>query len=266
MTHIAFNGGYVTQEQLSCAWRRLGHRSAPVPQWSATLLINKGLEMFWACRVLEPPEVREEYPARYEWHVIARAGELDWPPLKPESEIWPALLEQQPVPTGDLAERQARMLGKTVVQMHRDTLRQHFLSDAHIGGLKRNPTDVNFSPIVRDWDATARDLAAFIDANRPPKLTAEQRVMEQGVRLAELEAAVETTKASLAHLMRNAAREQGDNPRYRFKADLVRWSGKTAPTVKGWLSGGSYCEGSFSDEDGIRYGTGHGHLDEGHAR
>jgi hypothetical protein len=252
VTRIEYTRNYVTQVELSRAYQRLGHTST-APAWSAVLLIDIGLTMSWACPVLHPPEVREQYPAGHEWHVIAEAGELDWPPLRPEEEIWSALLKRQPVPTGDLAQRQARFLGKTVEEMHRDHLRQHFLSDSHIGGMKRNPTDVNFDPLVRDWDVTARELADFIDSHRPPKLTAEQRVMAQGVRLAELEAAVASTKASLGHLMRNAARDQGERPRRGFKSDMSRWGGVSRPTVDAWLSDGGCCEGAVPDEDGTTH-------------
>ncbi|MCG8971846.1 hypothetical protein [Streptomyces sp. CL12-4] len=249
MPLIEYTANYVTQAELRRAYERLGHTST-VPAWSATLLIRPSLTMAWACPVLASPEEREESPARYDWHVIAEAGELDWPPLKPEDEIWPALLEKEPVPTGDLAERQAAMWGKTVEEFHRDALRRHYLGDAHIGGMKRNKIDINFDPIVRDWDATARELAAFVDAHRPPKLTAEQRVMVQGVRLAQLEAQVESTKDSLGRLMRNAARDQGEKLRRGFKADMAAWSGKSRPTVDAWLSDGGCCEGSVPDEDG----------------
>jgi hypothetical protein len=252
MMTVEFTRNYVTQENLARAYRRLGHTST-APAWSATLLIDIGLTMSWACPVLHPPETREQYPAGHTWHVIAGAGELDWPPLRPESEIWPALLDTYPVPTGELAERQARLLGKSVDQMHRDHLRTQFLGDAHIMGSKRNPTDVNFDPVVRDWDATARELADFIDSHRPPKLTAEQRVMAQGVRLAELEAAVEATKASLGRLLRNAARDQGERLRHGFKSDMTRWSGRSRPTVDAWLTDAGCCEGAVPDEDGTTH-------------
>ncbi|MFK0294790.1 hypothetical protein ACIQU6_30560 [Streptomyces sp. NPDC090442] len=262
MTEIAYTRNYVTQDQLRRAYRRLGHTST-APTWSATLLIDTGLTMTWAVRVLAPAEVREEYPARFEWHVIADAGELDWPPLRPEEEIWPALLEKHPVPTGDQAQRQAKMFGRTVEELHREQLRQRYLSDAHIGRSKRNPTDVNFDPLVRDWDATARELAAFLDTHRPPKLTADQRVMAQGVHLAELEMAVNTTRASLGRLMRNAARESAQQrdgkPRHGFKSEMSRWGGVTRPTVDAWLNDGGCCEGAVVDEDGTPL-PGHTHT------
>ncbi|MBG7704880.1 hypothetical protein HCJ76_44165 [Streptomyces sp. MC1] len=250
MTNVAFTANYVTQAELRRAYDRLGH-SSKTPAWSATLLIRDSLTMAWACPVLAPPEDREEQHVPHHWHIISEAGELDWPPLKPEADIWPALLEREPVPTGERAERAAAMLGVSVEQMHRDALRRHYLSDAHLIGLKRNKSDVNFDPIVRDWDATARELAAFIDSHRPPRLTTEQRVMVQGVRLAELEAEMERTKASLGHLMRNAARDQGEKLRRGFKSDLWRWSGVSRPTVDAWLADGGCCEGAVPTEDGI---------------
>ncbi|MBF6333585.1 hypothetical protein [Nocardia transvalensis] len=253
MTEVVFTANYVTQVELAKAYRRLGH-TCPTPAWSATLLISKGLSMAWGCPVLPPEELRdEEYPARHDWYVIADAGELDWPPLKPEEQIWPALLEKHPVPTGKQAEFAARAMGKaSVEEAHREQLRHHYLGNAYIGGAKRNPTDVNFDPIVRDWDATARALADFLDAHRPPKLTSEQRVMAQGVRLAQLEAAVAATKMSLGHLMRNAAREtrvSGDKLRRGFKSDMSRWGGVSRPTVDAWLAAGGCCEGAVPGSD-----------------
>ncbi|MGW7356230.1 hypothetical protein ACWGI0_06030 [Streptomyces sp. NPDC054802] len=147
----------------------------------------------------------------------------------------------------------------SVEEWHHEQLRHHYLSSVHIGGGKRNPTDVNFDPLVRDWDATAREFADFIDAHRPPKLTSEQRVMAQGVHLAKLEAEIASTKASLGHLMRNARRDQGAKLRRGFKSDMSRWSGVSRPTVDAWLSGGGCCEGSVPDEDGNTY---LGHTDE----
>jgi hypothetical protein len=255
MTVVGYTRNYVTQEHLARAYRRLGHTST-APAWSATLLIDIGLTMHWACRVLHPPEMREEYPSGHTWHVIAEAGELDWPPLRPEAEIWPALLAKHPVPTGELAERQARFMGKSIEETHRDHLRTHYLSDAHIGRSKRNASDVNFDPLVRDWDVTARELADFLDTHRPPKLTAEQRVMEQGVHRAQLLAELASTDASLSRLMRNAARDQGDRTRRGFKSDMHRWAGVSRPTVDAWLSDAGCCEGSVPDEDGA--------LDPGH--
>jgi hypothetical protein len=260
MTAIAYTANYETQVKLRRAYARLGHTST-TPAWSATLLIRDSLTMAWACPVLAAPELREENPASYDWHVIAEAGELDWPPLRPEEEIWPTLLAKEPVPTGEQAERDAAFLGKTVEEMHRDALRRHYLSDAHLMGLKCNKADVNFDPIVRDWGATARELAAFIDANRPPKLTDEQRVMVQGVRLAQLEAEVTSTKASLSRLMRNSARAQEGKLRRGFKSDMARWSGASRPTVDAWLADGGCCEGAVPEEDGtLRSGHSH-HLD-----
>ncbi|HEY2096298.1 MAG TPA: hypothetical protein VGH72_07540 [Pseudonocardia sp.] len=250
MTRVEYTRSYVTQVELARAYRRLGRPDCPAPAWSAVLLIDVGLTMRWACPVLHPPVVQETYPSGHDWHVIAEAGELDWPPLRPEAEIWPALLEREPIPTGDYAEKQAQFLGVSVEQMHRANLRRHYLGDAHIRGMKRNWRDVNFDPLVRDWDATARDLAAFIDEHRPPKLTTEQRVMAQGVRLVQLEAEVSDTKASLGRLMRNAARDQGGRPRRGFKSDLSRWGGVSRPTVDGWLANGGGCEGAVPDEDG----------------
>ncbi|RZF02889.1 hypothetical protein [Streptomyces albidoflavus] len=235
MTEIAYTATYVTQVELGRAYQQLGHSSSTRP-WSATLLIGHELTMSWACRVLDRNASEEDGTTRHTWHVIAEAGELDWPPLRPEPEIWPALLEREPVPTGERAEREAQLLGTSVEAMHRDRLRQHYLGPAHLSGLKRNATDVNFSPLVRDWAATARELASFIDSHRPPRLTVEQRVMEQGVRLAQLEAAAENAKASLARLLRNANHAQGEQPRHGFKSDLMRWAGKSRPTVDAWLA------------------------------
>lgn len=249
MTRVEYTHQYVTQVELAKAFQRLGPPVAPVPDWSAILLIGISLTMSWACPVLEPPEVREEYPAAHGWHVIAEAGELDWPPLRPEEEIWPALLAREPIPTGVDAEQQARLLGVSIEQMHRDNLRRHYLGDAHIGGMKRNPSDINFDALVRDWDATARELAAFLRSHHPPKLTAEQRVMAQGVRLAQLEAEVTNTKNSLAHLMRNAERQQGEHTRRGFRSDLARWGGVSRPTVGSWLSDGG-GEGSAPSSAG----------------
>lgn len=249
MTEIRYTSNYVTQSELRRAYDRLGHTS-PERAWTATLLIDDGLRMSWACPVLtDPAPEPEDVGVRHLWHVIAAAGELDWPPLRPETEIWPALLARYPVPTGEQAEEQARFMGKSVEQLHMDRLRAHFLSDAHIGPTKRNRRDVSFDPLVRDWDATARQLAEFIDAHRPPKLTAEQRVMAQGVRRAELEAELANTTASLGRLMRNAARDQGERPRRGFKADLARWGGVSRPTVDAWLANSGCCEGAVPDDD-----------------
>ncbi|MEW2068428.1 hypothetical protein [Streptomyces sp. NPDC007346] len=238
---IEYSRRHETQVQLARAYQRLGH-TPKVYARSAILLIDPDLTLLWACRVLKPAEVREEDPAAYGWHVIAEAGELDWPPLRPEDEIWPALLARHPIPTGDTAEHQARMLGKGIEEMHRDALRYRYLGTAHIGRIKRNSTDINFSPLVRDWDATARELAEFIDTHRPPRLTTEQRVMAQGVHLAQLEAAVTATKAGLSSLVSNASREQGAKPRWGFKADMHRWSGVSRPTVDAWLTGGDHSD------------------------
>jgi hypothetical protein len=246
MTALAFTRNYITQQHLDRAYRDLGHTSK-TREWEATLLIDDVLDMWWACPGLRTAEERVERPAAHGWHIIAKAGELDWPPLRPEEEIWPALLAKEPVPTGERAEREARFLGRSIEEAHMDRLRTHYLSSAHIGGIKRNPTDVNFDPVVRDWKASARELAGFIDGHRPPKLTTEQRVMVQGVRLAEYEDAVERTKLSMGRLMRNAARDaRGADGRLRhgFKADMTRWSGKSRPTVDDWLSDGGCCEGT----------------------
>lgn len=251
MTEIAYTRNYVTQEQLRRAYARLDHTSR-APEWSATLLIDEGLDLWWACPVLEPTiEFDGEPSVRSTWHIIAKAGELDWPPLKPEDEVWPALLAKEPVPTGERAERAAKMMGHSSVEdWHRDVLRQHYFGDAHIGGMKRNPTDVNFDPVARDWDATARELAAFIDTHRPPKLTSEQRVMVKGVEKAELEARLASVKVSLGHLMRNAARDQGPRLRHGFKSDMARWGDVTRPTVDAWLADGGCCEGAVPGENG----------------
>ncbi|MDX3025651.1 hypothetical protein [Streptomyces acidiscabies] len=263
MTVIAYTARYITQEQLERAYRRLGHVSS-APAWSTSLLIDENLRMSWACRVLHPrdPVLEEEYGRRggHAWHVIAGAGELDWPPLRPEAEIWPVLLEREPVPSGPLAERRAVMLGKSSVEeMHRDQLRAHYLGNAHTRGGKRNPTDINFDPVVRDWTVTARALAAFVDAHRPPLLTAEQRVMEQGVRVAELEAELASATQGLHRLMRNAAREQDGVLRRGFKQDMSRWGGVSRPTVNSILSAAGGCEGAVPDEDGGIHPWPHSH-------
>ncbi|MFD3889964.1 hypothetical protein [Streptomyces microflavus] len=260
MTTIRFTANYVTQEHLRRAYERLGHTST-APAWSATLLIDPSLCLSWACPVLVEQET-DESPAVCGWHVIAGAGELDWPPLRPEDEIWHALLEKEPVPTGERAEREAQVWGHgSVEEWHRKKLRAHYLSDAHLGSSKRNATDVNFDPLVRDWDASARELAAFIDSHRPPKLTTEQRVMAQGVRRAQLIAELAATEVSLSHLMRNAARDQGERPRRGFKADLSRWAGVSRPTADAWLKGGGCCESAVPDEDSTIH-PGHTHTEE----
>ncbi|MFD6243355.1 hypothetical protein ACFWFV_28315 [Streptomyces diastaticus] len=234
MTDVAYTAAYVTQVELGRAYQRLGHTS-PARPWRATLLINPELVMAWACRVLDRTSTGED-PARYTWHVIADAGELDWPPLRPEGEVWPALLAKEPVPTGDRAEQEAQWLGTTVEEMHRARLRDHYLGDAHSIGLKRRPADINFDPLVRDWDATARELAHYLDTHQPPRLTVDQRIMEQGARLAKLEAETESAKRGLARLVRNARDAQGEQLRRGFKADLARWSGRTRPTIDAWLT------------------------------
>ncbi|WP_435137358.1 hypothetical protein [Actinacidiphila sp. bgisy144] len=240
MTVFAFDSRYVTQIELARAYKALGHIPAVSTRdsWSAILLVHDSLSMSWACRVLEPPEFREERPAAYAWHIIAQAGELGWPPLRPEAEIWPALLAKEPVPTGEKAEREARMWGQSIEELHRTRLRRHYLGDAYIGNMKRNQGDINFDPLVRDWDATAREFADFLDTHRPPNLTPDQRVMEQGVRLVELETEAVNARASLASLMRNAERESRrthGTVRRGFKTDLSRWGGVSRPTVDAWL-------------------------------
>jgi len=250
MTTVEYTHQYVTQVELAKAFRRLNPPVPPAPTWSAVLLIDIGLTMSWACPVLEPPEVQQEYPAAHGWHIIAGAGELDWPPLRPEEEIWPALLAKDPIPTGKHAEDQAGFLGVTVEKMHLDNLRRHYLSDAHLAGAKRNPRDINFAPLVRDWDVTARELADFLDSHRPPQLTAEQRVMAQGVRLAQLQTQVNNTKASLGHLMRNAARRHGEPLPRGFRSDLARWGGVSRPTVDSWLADDGGREAAVPTEDG----------------
>ncbi|MEU6562656.1 hypothetical protein [Nocardia nova] len=258
MASIAFTRNYITQEQLGKAYRRLGHTPKPAAEWSATLLIGESLSLSWACPVLlaDPEEYEssenDQLPTWTGWHVMATAGELDWPPLRPETEIWPALLDRHPVPTGEQAEFQARKLGGSVEDMHRSSLRSHYLTDAHLdtaGRIKRNQSDINFDPLVRDWDVTARELAEFLDTHQPPKLTTEQRVMAQGARLRLLEAQVEQTKTSLAQLIRNAAHDQGTSLRHGFKADMARWSGKTRPTVDAWLADPGCCEGPVPGSD-----------------
>ncbi|MEU5748280.1 hypothetical protein ABZ804_22410 [Streptomyces sp. NPDC047726] len=259
MTEIRYTAGYATQVHLRRAYERLGHTST-TPASSATLLIDLSLNLSWACPVLVEPEM-DGTPSIIGWHVIAQAGELDWPALRPESEIWPALLEKHPVPTGERAEREAQLRGSgSVEEVHREQLRRQYLGDAHSGIHKRNATDINFDPIVRDWDTTARQLADFVDSHRPPKLTTEQRVMAQGVRRVQLMAELANTDASLARLMRNAARDQGERPRRGFKADLSRWAGVSRPTADAWLRDGGCCESTVPDEDDTTHG--HTHAEE----
>lgn len=242
MTEIVFTHNYRTQAELKKAYARLGHTPPATRRWEATLLVTQGLRLQWACPVLtadpeqlDSGEREPEYPR--DWHVIAEAGELDWPPLKPEDVIWPALLDRHPVPTGEEAKKLEAFEGRPAADVHRENLRVHYLSDAHVNGIKRRAGDVNFDPIVRDWDATARELAAFVDTHRPPLLTAEQRVMVQGVHVARLESELATAKVSLAHLMRNAADDQpGHRPRHGLKSDMARWGGVTRPTVDAWLA------------------------------
>lgn len=244
MTVVAYlTPNYITSTELDRAYRLLEHPTT-TPTWSATLLITRDLVMHWAC----PVRIDDESPeddlysrgASHAWHIIAGAGELDWPPLRDEDDIWPALRQRHPLPTGELAEQQAKTTGHTTEEMWRNQMRHHYLSASHvvIGGrpCKRNPNDVNFDPIVRDWMVTARELVDFIDSHPAPKLTAEQRVMTQGARLAAQEASASATKTSLAHLMRNAAAEQGPQPRRGFKSDLARWAGVSRPTVDAWLA------------------------------
>ncbi|MFF4771099.1 hypothetical protein ACFY1V_31780 [Streptomyces sp. NPDC001255] len=260
MTQIVYTRYHATLTHLGRAYARLGHASPPEDRWSAALLIRPNLTMAWGCKLLAlTAEEGEEYEDRddvvgIEWHVVAEAGELDYPPLRPDEEVWPALLEKHPVPTGERAERDAAWWGKgDIEELHRDRLRRHYLEDAYTAdSIKRSLGDVNFDPLVRDWDVTARELADFLDTHRPPKLTTQQRVMAQGAHLAELEAEARATKQSLGRLMRNAAREQGDKPRRGFKADLSRWGGVSRPTVDAWLADGGDCEPAVHDEDGTR--------------
>ncbi|MFD3908831.1 hypothetical protein ACFXOL_21035 [Streptomyces californicus] len=248
---IAFTEQYRTQQELDIAYRRLNHQAKPAPTWGATLLIHLDLSLSWGCHLIDPLTPADERP-RIGWHIIAGAGELAYPPLRPEEDIWPALLAQHPVPTTDAAAREAEFRGCTVEEMHREKLRYLYLGSATIGtgsGLKRNPTDVNFDPIVRDWDVTARELAEFLDTHKPPKLTAEQRVMAQGAELVRLEEAVRDTRTSLAHLMRNARRAQGPKPRHGFKADLARWTARSRPTVDAWLADSDAGDSGTPDED-----------------
>ncbi|MFJ5099263.1 hypothetical protein [Streptomyces sp. NPDC088557] len=233
MTIVAYSHSHEALVQLGRAYRALDHHTPDSP-WDATLLVTPELHLLWACPVLGAPAEDEQPQA--EWHVIAEAGELDYPPARPEEEAWAALLAEFPVPAGENAERQARLLGRTPEEAHREDLRRRYLGESHIGGLKRNVGDVQFSPLVRDWAVTARELAVFLDAHRPPRLTAEQRVMAQGVRRARLVAELEAATASLGHLMRNAAQSQNGTLRRGFKADLTRWSAVSRPTVDQWLT------------------------------
>ncbi|MFL5997631.1 MAG: hypothetical protein ACJ736_25525 [Streptomyces sp.] len=72
---------------------------------------------------------------------------------------------------------------------------------------------------------------------------------------------MQSTKASLARLMRNAARDQGERARRGFKTDMHRWGGVSRPTVDAWLSDSGCCEGAVPDEDGTLH-PGHTHTAE----
>lgn len=246
MTYIEWKNGYRTIKELKRAYERLHHR-VNTNDNSARLLVDQNLNLWWCCRTLSP------VTAHGDWHIIAKAGELDWPPLRPEEEIWPALLDRHPVPDDEQSQRVARMFGKTVEQLHREQLRSHYLSPSHIGDMKRNPTDVNFDPIVRDWQLTAREFAEFLDTHRPPKLTAEQRVMEAGYRRSQLMAALASTEQGLARLMRNAAREATDPDtgklRRGLKSDLARWTNLSRPTIDEWLADTDWGEPTVPDDD-----------------
>lgn len=253
MTMIAYTARYRSQVELERAYRALGHTSE-TPAWSATLLIDYGLTMEWAAPMLLEPSPLDHGRRPVGWHRIAHAGELPYPPLRPEEEMWAGLLEKHPVPEDERSRVHAAAWEQSVEEWHRDQLRSRYnIGEAHIGGSKRNPTDVGFDPIIRDWAVTARALAGFVDAHKPPKLTAEQRVMAQGVKLMRLEEEAEKTRDSLARLMRNAARdaidpEAGKYP-HGFKSRLSRWSGQSRPTVDAWLAAASHCELPVPDND-----------------
>ena len=97
MTSVVYTKNYITQEQLRRAYAQLDHTPPPDNRWEATLLITPTLEMDWACRCLIEwgEEDHEGRPvADPGWHVISRAGELDWPPLRPHEEMWDAMLRR----------------------------------------------------------------------------------------------------------------------------------------------------------------------------
>src|SRR5690606_7430256 len=104
MTRIAYKSSYRSLVELRRAYERLG-LSQTTDAREATLLIDEGLSLRWACRTLDSSY---EYG---EWHIIADAGELDYPPLRPEEEIWAALLERHPVPDDEHTRHTAQLLG-----------------------------------------------------------------------------------------------------------------------------------------------------------
>lgn len=252
MTVVHFTANYVTQQELRAAYTALGHSTAfSAHEYDATLLIDANLTLRWACPKVTGPPLMDMPDVG--WHVIAEAGALDWPPLRPEDECWRNLLAKYPVPTGERAQEQARMYGTSVEQLHFDQLRHHYLSPAHRNGMAVNKTDVNFSPLVRDWSVTARALADFLDTHRPPRLTAEQRVIYQGAHLVELENQIERTKERLARLVRNAAHEQrtgNGRLRHGFKSDVAGWTRRSRVTIDNWLSQGGPSEHAIHDENG----------------
>lgn len=69
---------------------------------------------------------------------------------------------------------------------------------------------------------------------------------------------MENTKASMGRLMRNAARDPrnqgyGGKLRWRFKSDMVRWSGRARTTVDEWLAAGTCCEGHVPGAGGATH-------------
>lgn len=238
MTRIAYKSNYRSLVELRRAYERLG-LSQTTDAREATLLIDEGLNLRWACRTLDGSY---EYG---EWHIIAHAGELDYPPLRPEEEIWAALLERHPVPDDEHTRHTAQLLGKTVEELHREELQAHYLSPTHDRGLKTNWRLVCWDPIVRDWDVAAQQLADFVRTHKPPRLTPEQRVMEAGWRRVQLLRQLDAAEESLGRLMRNAARAATDSTgriRRGLKSDLARWTGLSRPTVDEWLASGGCCD------------------------
>ena len=237
MTSVVYTKNYITQEQLRRAYAQLDHTPPPDNRWEATLRITPTLEMDWACRCLIEwgEEDHEGRPvADPGWHVISRAGELDWPPLRPHEEMWDAMLRRYPIPTGEEAQRHADIMGTSPEEERRRKFLALTLQDSYARG-QRNPRLVDFDPVLRDWSVTARQLADFLDTHKPPKLTAEQRVMQQGAVAEELQRQADQAREGLPQLVKNAYDEQGNAPRKFFMADMARWAGTSRPTAYKWI-------------------------------
>lgn len=244
MTRIQYTKNFVTQQELARAYRDLGHSSGAHNPYDAYLLIDTALKMRWACDYAVPHDQEKEEeeeelaPPCQARHIIAYAGELPWPHLRPDEECWANLLAQHPSPTGQKWEQQAQMWGGTVEGLHRDHLRRTYLTHPDIGGMKkRNPTDVNFSPLVRDWETVAQALADFLDHHRPPKLTWEQRIMRDGLDLQIAKYDVQLLEGRVkGRVVREAARQRAEDGKLRrgFKSDVERWTGKSRTTLDTW--------------------------------